>query len=84
MGKYIEDEDMVFVQKLKNYINEYIIEPIIICFKNEHQSSRQQVKCKWIACANNTNELCSCNEVQLKNVTINGINYLNCDSFDFE
>ena len=43
-----------------------------------------EVKCQWIACANNINGLCGCEEVKLKNVTINGSNYLNCNSFDFE
>ena len=43
-----------------------------------------KVECQWIACANNISGLCGCKEVKLKNVTINGVNYLNCDSFDFE
>lgn len=43
-----------------------------------------KVKCEWNACANNVNGLCSSKDVKLENVTIDGVNYLNCDSFDFE
>lgn len=74
------------MQELKNYINKYIIKPIFICFGKKHQrhDMENKVKCEWIACANNINGKCSCKEIKLKNITFDKVNYLNCNSFDFE
>lgn len=48
------------------------------------EESKNKVKCEWMACANNTSGLCSSKEVKLKSIKIDGVDYLNCDSFDFE
>lgn len=78
MGKYTN------IQELKNYINEYMIKPILICFGINHQKANRKIKCEWLACANNASGICNCKSVNLKNDDINGVNYLRCESFDFE
>lgn len=44
----------------------------------------KKIKCEWTACANNAGGLCGSKNIKLKSVKIDNIDYLRCESFDFE
>lgn len=74
-----------FINKIKNMpLNNLtkLLKDNEVKFKSDICQSK--VKCERITCANNISGICNSKEVQLKSVKIDDIDYLNCNSFDFE